>query len=495
MSNYIKIDSKDNVIITLADYPKESLIHSEDSVIELLSDIAMGHKVATKDIQAGEMIIKYGEIIGIASESILKGAHVHVHNVKTHLSDIDSYNYNPSFNKLNNKLKERKINVYARENGEIAIRNELWIVPTVGCVNATAQQIKKMFLKSVDELSIDGVHVFTHNYGCSQMGEDHLNTRLTLQDIVKHPNAGGVLVLGLGCENNQVGVFEETLGNYNKDRVQFLISQEVDNELESGVRILESLYHKMKDDVRIERSIGDLKIGLECGGSDGLSGITANPLLGEFSDYLITHKGTSVLTEVPEMFGAEHILMKRCQDQSVFNKTVKLINDFKNYYKNHNQVIYDNPSPGNKNGGITTLEEKSLGCIQKAGRSPIMDVLDYGELLKVKGVNLISAPGNDLVATTALGISGCHIVIFTTGRGTPFGGFVPTVKVSTNSELALKKPHWIDFDAGQLTSNRTMESLLEDFIEYICDVCSGKLVNNEINDFREIAIFKSGVTL
>lgn len=495
MSKFIKIDIKDNVVITLDAYSKGDKIVLGDDTLTVLCDIPKGHKIATGIIEAGTPIIKYGEVIGIASEIIEKGNHVHIHNVKTNLSDIDAYTFDQELVSVDSPLAERKVSVYPRKNGDVGIRNELWIVPTVGCVNAIAKQIKKMFLSSIDDLAIDGVHVFTHDYGCSQMGEDHINTRVALQNIVKHPNAGGVLVLGLGCENNQVDAFRETLGDYDTDFVKFLVAQEVEDELEAGFDILTALYNQMKVDKRVKMPIGHLKIGLECGGSDGFSGITANPLLGEFSDYLVKYNGTSVLTEVPEMFGAEHILMKRCINEPIFDKTVHLINDFKNYYKSHNQVIYDNPSPGNKKGGITTLEEKSLGCIQKAGRSPIMDVLHYGEVLTEKGVNLVSAPGNDLVATTALGISGCHLVIFTTGRGTPYGGFIPTVKVSTNSELASKKPHWIDFDAGQLTSERSMEDLLEEFIDYICDVCSGKLVNNERNDISEIAIFKSGVTL
>jgi Altronate dehydratase len=337
--------------------------------------------------------------------------------------------------------------------------------------------------------------MFSHNYGCSQLGEDHETTKVILQNMVKHPNAGGVLVLGLGCENNQLDIFMNTLGDYNESRVRTLITQDVEDEVEAGVELLKELYNTMKNDKRVESEINELIVGLECGGSDSFSGITANPLLGEFSNYLINYGGTTVLTEVPEMFGAEMFLMERAKDKTTFDKTVNLINDFKEYFIKHDQEIYENPSPGNKKGGITTLEEKSLGAIEKSGKSEVIDVLKYGEILKNKGLNLLSAPGNDLVATTALAASGCHMVIFTTGRGTPFGGFVPTVKVATNSNIYNKKSNWFDFNAGVLVEDKSMEDTLETLIELIIEISNGKKSKNEINQFRNLAIFKSGVTL
>ena len=352
------------------------------------------------------------------------------------------------------------------------------------------------FLSETDISQIDGINILTHDYGCSQLGDDHENTKIILQDLVKHPNAGGVLVVGLGCENNQVNEFKNTLKDYDTERVRFLIAQQVEDEIEEGKKLLEELFNKMKNDKREETNISELKVGLECGGSDGFSGITANPLLGEFSDYLVSKGGTTVLTEVPEMFGAETLLMERCKDEKTFEKTVHLINDFKDYFIRHNQVIYENPSPGNKEGGITTLEDKSLGCTQKSGTSKVVDVLKYGERLKERGLNLLSAPGNDLVATTALGASGCHLVMFTTGRGNPYGGFIPTMKISTNTDLADRKKRWIDFNAGKLISeNITMNELLEEFLDCVVEIVNGKKAKNEINEFKGMSIFKSGVTL
>jgi altronate hydrolase len=352
------------------------------------------------------------------------------------------------------------------------------------------------FLQEAAPLAIDGINILTHPYGCSQLGDDHIHTRTILQNTAKHPNAGGVLVLGLGCENNQMDDFIQTLGLYDSDRIKFLVAQEVENEIEAGKRILWDLYEKMRCDQRQKTTLSQINFGLECGGSDGFSGITANPLLGMFSDYVISQGGTSVLTEVPEMFGAETLLMDRCQDETTFEKCVYLINDFKNYFIQNNQKIYENPSPGNKRGGITTLEDKSLGCTQKSGSARVVDVLQYGELLSHRGLNLLSAPGNDLVATTALAAAGCHVVLFTTGLGNPYGGYVPTVKISTNTQLYQKKSNWIDFDAGKLvTSDISMEELLMDFVEYLIRVINGERVCNEKNCDQEIAIFKTGITL
>lgn len=492
MNNYLVITENDNVMVALTALKKGDVVNG----ITLLEDVDRGHKIALKDINQGENIIKYNAAIGHALVDIKQGSWVHVHNIKTNLNDTLEYEYTPKFENVISNSKARTVNVYLRKNGDVGIRNELWVIPTVGCVSAQAKTLVKVFETQEDTSRIDGVSTFTHPYGCSQMGDDHINTRTELQNMVKHPNAGGVLVLGLGCENNQISAFKETLGEYDESRVKFLAIQDVvGDEIQEGIKILKELYNNMKNDKRVEMPISCLKVGLECGGSDGFSGITANPLIGRFSDYLISNGGTSVLTEVPEMFGAETILMRRAKDENTFNKVVGLINDFKDYYKRHGQVIYENPSPGNKKGGITTLEDKSLGCTQKAGASKVMDVLNHTDLITKKGLNLLSAPGNDLVATTALGICGCHMVLFSTGRGTPFGGFIPTIKISTNTDLYQRKPNWIDFNAGRLVGEKTMDELLEDFIDLIVEVANGKKTRNEINDFREIAIFKSGVTL
>ncbi|WP_410207587.1 UxaA family hydrolase [Fusobacterium sp.] len=496
MKEFIKVNSNDNVVIVLRNFKKDETVMVDNKVVKIGEDVEKGHKIALSKIEKGENVIKYGMAIGHAIETINPGDWVHTHNVKTNLKDLNTYSYKPFFQKNAVDFKKKKISIYRRKNGDAAIRNELWIVPTVGCVNGIAKRIKEEFLKTVEKLEIDNVNVLTHNYGCSQLGEDHINTRTILQNAVKHPNAGGVLVLGLGCENNQIDIFRKTLGEYDEERVKFLVAQEVEDEVEEGKNILSALYKKMKEDKREEGDLSEINFGLECGGSDGFSGITANPMLGYFSDYITNIGGTTVLTEVPEMFGAETLLMERCKNQEVFEKCVALINDFKEYFIKHDQEIYENPSPGNKRGGITTLEDKSLGCTQKSGISQVVDVLKYGEILKEKGLNLLSSPGNDLVATTALAAAKCHMVLFTTGRGNPYGGFVPTVKISTNSDLYNKKRKWIDFDAGRLVSTDiTMEKLTEEFVEYIIDVINGNKTNNEKNRFQEIAIFKTGVTL
>lgn len=491
MNNYIIINHNDNVAVALCPHQKGEVIEG----VTLLEDIPQAHKVALKDIKAGENIIKYGFPIGHATCDIKAGSHVHVQNCKTNLSDIFNYEYHPDFCSVKTINKEKNVEVYKRKNGDFGIRNEIWIIQLVGCVSGNAANIIKHFKANNDTSKIDGVYTFNHPFGCSQLGGDHLMTRTLLQDMVHHPNAGGVLVLGLGCENNQMSVFKETLGEYDSSRVKFLVCQDVEDEVTAGAELLKEIYDEIKNDTRETQPISCLKIGLKCGGSDGMSGITANPLLGRFSDYMALNNGTTVLGEVPEMFGAETLLMARSKDEKTFKKVVDLVNDFKQYFKNHDQVIYENPSPGNKNGGITTLEDKSLGCTQKSGSSIVNDVLKMGERLQTPGLNLISTPGNDLVAVTTMGCAGCQMVLFTTGRGTPFGGFIPTVKVATNTQMATKKANWIDFNAGALVDSKTMDELLSDFIDLIADIASGKQTKNEINDFREISLFKDGVVL
>lgn len=495
MKKFIKIHPDDNVVVALQDIKIGESILVDSLNIEVNQDVNRGHKIAIKNIHENENVIKYGYPIGHAIKDIKAGDFIHTHNLKTNLKGFEEYSYNPKFYDLNYPKEDKSFMGYKRENGDVGIRNELWIVPTVGCVNGIADMIVKEFKSEVNAGDIDGIEVFKHNYGCSQLGDDHINTRTILGDIAKHPNAGGVLVLGLGCENNTMSEFKKSLGNFNEKRIKFLVCQEVSDEVEDGVKALKELYEQMKKDKREPIPVSELKIGLKCGGSDGFSGITANPLLGLFSDYLTSQGGTTVLTEVPEMFGAETILMERAEDKSVFEKTVTLINDFKEYFTSNNQPVYENPSPGNKAGGISTLEEKSLGCTQKGGKAKVVDVLKYGETISKKGLNLLNAPGNDLVASTALGASGCHMVLFTTGRGTPFGSFVPTMKISTNSQIYNLKPHWIDFNAGVLLEDVQAEKLIQEFIDYVIKVASGEYVNNEKNGFREISIFKTGVTL
>lgn len=496
MQKIIQIHPDDNVAVALCDISEGEQVDAGGHTVILPQPVVRGHKFALSAITAGENIIKYGLPIGHALADIAPGTHIHSQNSKTNLSDLDSYHYQPEQVTLPAQMADRDVQVFRRNNGEVGIRNELWLIPTVGCVNGIARQIQTRFLKETNDAEgIDGVHLFTHPFGCSQLGDDHINTRTMLQNMVRHPNAGAVLVIGLGCENNQVDAFRETLGEVDDERVRFMTLQKFDDEVEAGLERLRELYAVMRRDQRESAKLSELKFGLECGGSDGLSGITANPLLGRFSDYVIANGGTSVLTEVPEMFGAERILMSRCRDEQTFEKTVAMVNDFKRYFIEHNQPIYENPSPGNKAGGITTLEEKSLGCTQKAGHSPVVDVLKYGERLTTPGLNLLSAPGNDAVATSALAGAGCHMVLFSTGRGTPYGGFVPTIKLATNSELAAKKPHWIDFDAGRLIHGTSMDRLLEEFVDLIVAIADGRMAKNELNDFRELAIFKSGVTL
>lgn len=493
---FLKINPADSVVVCLRPMQKGETINIDGKTIEVKQDTPAGHKLLIKDAPKGTDIIKYGYPIGHTIEDLTEGQWVNENNIKTNLSGSLEYTYSPVNEKLSIENENLTFKGYMRKNGEVGIRNEIWIVPTVGCVNGIAEKLVEMLKAETGCEGIDAIHAWHHNYGCSQLSGDHENTRKVLRDIVLHPNAGAVLILSLGCENNQPDEFIKLLGDYDKDRIKLLVTQKVEgDELEEGMKILRNLYNVAKQDVRTEVPISHLRVGLKCGGSDGFSGITANPLVGEFSDWLVAQGGTSILTEVPEMFGAETILMNRCENSQLFEQTVTMINDFKEYFLSHGEPVGENPSPGNKAGGISTLEDKALGCTQKCGRAPVSGVLAYGDRLQVNGLNLLSAPGNDLVAATALASSGCQIVLFTTGRGTPFGTFVPTMKVSTNSLLFQNKPNWIDFNAGELLEGVEMKALLRKFIELIIKVASGDLVRNEINGYREISIFKNGVTL
>ena len=455
------------------------LINKLDNVEVNLSD---GHKYALRDIAKGENVIKYGNPIGHATADIKAGEHVHTHNVATNLSDNLTYTYEPGDLTFPIADTGRTFTGYVRPNGDVGIRNEIWIINTVGCVNKIAEKLA----------ALTGAYAFPHPFGCSQLGDDQALTQKVLRGLVNHPNAAGVLVLGLGCENNNIPLFKEVLGEYDPQRVKFLICQEAEDEIAEGVKLIGELQAYAAQFKPTQLPASRLRVGLKCGGSDGYSGITANPLVGRFSDSLIAMGGSCVLSEVPEMFGAEHLLMQRAESREVFEKTVSLINNFKDYYKRHDQVVYENPSPGNKKGGITTLEEKSLGCVQKAGSAPVVDVLDYGDTVTKNGLSLLNGPGNDIVAITNLTAAGAHLILFTTGRGTPLGGPVPTVKVATNNRLATYKDNWIDFDASPVLEGKDID---EEFLTYVLEVASGKQTKNEERGYREISIFKDGVTL
>lgn len=489
MSKLFKINDKDNVAVALEKLKKGEIIDN----IKLLDDISFGHKVLLNDLKNGENIIKYGNPIGHLTIDCKKGEHIHEHNLKTNLSDIIEYKYCGE-----NEYQPKKCNVtfngYLRQDGRAATRNEIWIIPTVGCVNNTAKRLEKIGQDIICD-GCDGVFAYTHPFGCSQLGDDQENTRKILAALANHPNAGGVLIVSLGCENTNAETFKKYLGEYDEKRIKFLITQDCENELEKGEKLLKELYTFVKSFKREPIPINKLVVGYKCGGSDAFSGITANALCGRLTDKLTSFGTSAILTEVPEMFGAEKLLMKRCENEKVFNKCVNMINSFKQYFFSHNQECYENPSPGNHDGGITTLEEKSLGCIQKGGKAIITDVLEYGEHCKKQGLNLLTGPGNDIVSTTNLTAAGANIILFTTGRGTPLGASVPTIKVSSNSRLAKRKSNWIDFNAGELIESNDFENMTEEIFKLLIDIASGRQTKNEQNGYRDISIFKDGVIM
>lgn len=493
MADLLRITQRDNVAVALRPIEKGEALTVDGIALTAQTDVPAGHKIALCDLAKDERVIKYGFPIGYAKEAIAKGAHIHVHNLHTLLSGELEYAWHPTHPQVEAKAPATFMG-YQRADGRVGVRNELWILPTVGCVNDIARALERE-AQSLVGGGVEHVYAFPHPYGCSQMGDDQENTRNILADLARHPNVGGVLVLGLGCENSGVAEIQKRLGQWDDTRVKFLICQQVEDEMEAAMALVRELAETMRNDRRVPCPASKLVVGLKCGGSDGFSGITANPVIGGFSDLLIAQGGTTILTEVPEMFGAETILMDRCETEALFQQTVSLINDFKRYFEEHHQTIYENPSPGNKAGGISTLEDKALGCTQKSGFAPVKAVLSYGERVTVPGLNLLSAPGNDLVAATALAASGAHMVLFSTGRGTPFACPVPTVKIASNEPLSQRKHGWIDFNAGQLLSGKSLPALSQELMDLVLRIAGGEAVCSEKNGFHDLAIFKTGVTL
>lgn len=495
MEKMIRIHENDNVAVALTPVAKGERFFFGGAEVAALEDIPQGHKMALADLPEGAGVRKYGFPIGHVTEAVKRGSWLHTQNVKTDLSEAGGYTYAPAGNTLSPAPAETFLG-YRWEDGRSGIRNELWIIPTVGCVNDVCASMVHENQHLVREFELDGLHCFPHPYGCSQMGADHASTRGILADLVRHPNAGAVLVVGLGCENITMEQFKAELGVWNDERVKFMVCQDYEDELEQAGVLLRELAQYAGRFRRQPLPMSELVVGMKCGGSDGLSGITANPAVGAFSDLLIAQGGSVLLTEVPEMFGAEEVLLNRCASRAVYDSAVEMICDFKGYFTAHGQVVYENPSPGNKQGGITTLEDKSLGCVQKGGTAPVADVLPYGAQVRKKGLTLLSAPGNDLVSATALTASGCHLILFTTGRGTPFGAPAPTVKISSNSALYAKKSRWIDFNAGTVAEGETIAQAGRRLMDFVKDLAGGvRLTRAEENGYRGIAIFKNGVTL
>jgi altronate hydrolase len=495
-SRVLKLHPSDNVAVVLAPLDAETNVSIDGRSLVAREGIGVGHKIALNDLLVGTNVVKYGAPIGQVTEAVKQGSWVHSHNVKTNLEESVSYRYEPVTVRPQAIGGRRDFDGYLRRNGTVGVRNEVWVLNTVGCVNRVADRIARICMDELGE-HVDGIHTFAHPYGCSQSGDDLDGTRRILAGLIGHPNVGGVLLLGLGCEDNQIDSLLPVAGDIDRNRLRFFNSQDVDDEVEHGVTLVRELVNVMQQDRRSSHPISDLVVGLKCGGSDALSGVTANPLVGRIADHVTVHGGGAILSEVPEMFGAEQILMNRAATEDVFRDAERLVNDFKQYYREHGRPIHENPSPGNIEGGLTTLEEKSLGAVMKGGSARVTEVLRYGERKTVPGLSLLEAPGNDAVSTTAMVAAGATVLLFTTGRGTPLGSPVPTVKISSNTAVSVKKPRWIDFNAGSLLDGSTEMSELEaDLLDLLLDVASGRMqTSNERYDYRDIAIWKTGVTL
>ena len=499
MNSFVHISPADNVIVALRPIAAGEVLEVPDGIgaVTAAEDIPQGHKMSVRTLAEGADVIKYGLPIGHVTSDVEAGRWLHTHNVKTNLSGEVAYTYNPPAGgpaELAAQQAETFMG-FRRADGRAATRNEIWVIPTVGCVNEVARALVEHTADLVRG-SVDGVRYFPHPFGCSQTGADHAQTRKLLVALSRHPNAAGVLFLSLGCENCTHQQVLDELGEYDHERVRFLTCQDVVDEQEAGRAIIDELIGLACESEREPISASELVVGMKCGGSDGLSGITANPTIGRVSDLAVSRGATTVLTEVPEMFGAESFLLDRCETSEVFEAAAGMLNGFKDYFLSHGEVVYENPSPGNKDGGITTLEDKSCGCVQKGGSAPIVDVLPYGDSVRRHGLSLLCAPGNDMVSTTALTAAGCHVILFSTGRGTPFGAPAPTLKVFTNTQLCERKPGWMDFNAGVVADGtRTLDEAAADLWQLVLACASGKETSSERRGCREISIWKDGVTL
>jgi altronate hydrolase len=489
-----RISARDDVAIALRDLAVGERVTLDGATIELLDAIPRGHKFALRALHLDEPVRKYGQVIGRATAEIPCGAQVHTHNLTTLLSGVSEYRFSAQTPRsVADSRDSHSFMGYRRTDGRVGTRNEIWILCTVGCVGRTAERIARLAAERCKD-RVDGVYAFPHQFGCSQLGGDLDRTRKLIAALARHPNAGGVLILGLGCESNQLGALLQEIPEAQHERIRTFAAQTASDEVQVGLGLVDELIAIAARDRRESCPMSALTVGLKCGGSDGFSGVTANPLVGRIADRVTNAGGTAILTEIPEIFGAERLLMQRAADERVFVAIADLVNDFKRYFLENDQPVHENPSPGNLAGGITTLEEKSLGAVQKGGHAIVTQVLRYGERIERPGLALLESPGNDGVSSTALVAAGATVVLFTTGRGTPLGFPAPTLKISSNSQLAQTKPHWIDFDAGRMLTGDP-EALTDDFLQLIVAVASGQPARNELNEEREIAIWKDGVTL
>jgi altronate hydrolase len=490
----LQVHGGDSVAVCLRDVAAGERLTLGGQLLEIGAATPRGHKIALRPHSVGTQVMKYGHTIGHATQDIATGAHVHTHNLASDLGQHDQYQYGGQAVRAPVLPTPREFMGYRRADGQVGIRNEVWILCTVGCVAQTVHRIAEAAQREFAGRT-DGIFAFGHPFGCSQLGDDLSGTRQLLAALAQHPNAGAVLIVGLGCENNQLNALIAALGPRAADRLAYFNAQAVSDEIEAGVAALAPLVARMAADVRSKCALGDLVIGLKCGGSDAFSGLTANPLVGRICNAVTGSGGTAILTEIPELFGAERVLLERCDDRSTFADLAQLINDFKGYFTAHHQPVFENPSPGNHQGGITTLEEKSLGAVQKGGSAPVMQVVRYGGRAARKGLVILESPGNDAVSTTALIAAGAVMVLFTTGRGTPLGFPAPTLKIASNTDLAQRKPRWIDFDAGSLIEGADPDSLTGQLLDLMMAVASGAPCRHEQAGAREIALWKRGVTL
>jgi altronate hydrolase/galactarate dehydratase len=486
-SGFIKLRADDNVVIALRALPAGTELEGVSGA--LLAPVHPGHKIACKLIPAGENVVRYGQIIGQAKADIQPGEHVHSHNLGMEGHSLQDHEFASQNTPLAPIEAGRTFQGYRRADGRTGTRNYIGILTSVNCSGSVAQFVAEAAERNglLDRFpNVDGVVPIVHGTGCGMSGENEGYAALfrTLSGYAQHPNFGGILLIGLGCEVMQVSDLVGGRPIRSDGALRYMTIQQqggTRRTIEKGLEELEGIAQIANKATRSPAPISDITVGMQCGGSDGYSGITANPALGYASDLLVRHGGTTILSETPEIYGAEHLLTSRAETASVGEKLLERVRWWEDYTARNGGEMDNNPSPGNKRGGLTTILEKSLGAVAKGGTAPLAGVYEFGEQVDRKGFVFMDSPGFDPCSVTGQVASGANLVVFTTGRGS-VSGYKPTpcIKLATNSDMYGRMSEDMDLNCGDIvTDGVSIEEKGEELLELMIRVASGEKTKSE----------------
>lgn len=480
---FVRLDRTDSVVVATRYLEAGSMV--EDVMTN--TRIPSGHKVATRNLAPGDPVRKYAQIIGYANQPIDPGDHVHTHNIEFRNTSVD-YEFATDHRPMKPATSVDTFMGYHRDSGRVGTRNYIAVLTTVNCSATAARMISNHFTpdKLAEFPNVDGVAAFVHGTGCgmADSGDGFEALQRVMWGFAKHPNHAAVLMVGLGCEMNQIDWLLDAYGLKQSPTFQTMNIQNVAGlrrTVEMGISKINQMLPIANEAGRSEASASELMVALQCGGSDAWSGVTANPALGHACDLLVAQGGTGVLAETPEIYGAEHLLTRRALSRATGEKLIGLIDWWQDYTARNHSSMDNNPSPGNKQGGLTTILEKSLGAAAKGGTTPLTGVFKYAEPITAKGFTFMDSPGYDPASVTGQIAAGCNLVCFTTGRGSAFGSKpAPTLKIATNSELAARMPEDMDVDAGDiLTKGASVEEKGQEIYRRLLQVASGARTKSE----------------